>query len=170
VAYERVGFIDLANEPRPGGLGTRPAPTSRSGAVLRVLGRYFWLKHREAEFEDVKRMSRVDEGFIGTLEARFVEPNPDNRYDFLEGLQRLQALEEALATERRKWDDDRAQRASDWLRQPGSAELLITDFEKVGARVGDFPTVLNDFGWAHRPPEEGKSGPDISTTATQDTQ
>ena len=60
------------------------------------------------EFPDLVQMARLDEGFLYTPKARSVPPNPDDRYDLLEGEERLKALEVALSSARSGWDDDPA--------------------------------------------------------------
>ena len=59
-----------------------------------------WLKNRLPQFPDLKQMSRVDEGFLGTSMARLVPPNPDNQYDLLRGTNQLAALEAGFAASR----------------------------------------------------------------------
>src|SRR5437660_3746149 len=76
-----------------------------------------WFKSELTQFPELAQMSRLDDGFLGTAEARSVPPNPDSRYTDLIGDDRLSALEVALASARRGWDDDAASRASDWIRQ-----------------------------------------------------
>jgi hypothetical protein len=123
-----------------------------------------WLSGYEQRFDDVRNMSRVDDGFVGTPQARFVAPNPDNRFDFLDGIARLEALEHDLGSETGSWDGGPAKRASDWIRKPGSADLLIADFEKAAPDAKKFPKVWNDFGWTHKPPE-AKGEADLETSA-----
>lgn len=150
----------------PGKLDKQRAEHARTAWKLRELKRIqvagsdlpeddkAWIRDQEGGLQGVEEMDRVDAGFIGTPKARALEPNPDNRYDELQGLHRLNALENGLTSPRRGWDDDPSERASDWIRKAGSVDLLIADFAKVGPRVSKFPAVLNAFGWAHSPPTE----------------
>jgi hypothetical protein len=107
-----------------------------------------WLATRLGESPELGRMSRSDEGFPGMPKARFVPPNPDNQYDFLEGTTRLHALEAALSSRRQGWDDDPAERAWDWIRQDGHAEQLLADLEAVPDGGAAYSKVWDDLGTA----------------------
>lgn len=109
-----------------------------------------WLDRRIAQFADLDAIT-IDEGFPEAVTVRTVPRNPDDRYDTLEGASRLRALETALSTSRGGWEDDPAERASDWLEQPEKAALVLIDFEAAGNGGDDFPRVWNRFGWAHSP-------------------
>lgn len=110
-----------------------------------------WLDARMREFPDLVQMARLDEGFLGTPEARWVPPNPDSRYDLLAGEERLKALEAALSLARGGWDDDPAQRATDWIRQPGNSPQVLVDLESIPDGGAAFARVWERFGWAHSP-------------------
>ena len=125
-----------------------------------------WLAARLAESSTLAEMTRLDEGFLGTTKARFVSPNPDDRFDSLEGIQRLNALETALSSSRRAWDDDPAERASDWVRKPGSVENILSDFEAAAQGGIDFPRVWDRFGWTHGP-KEADGDEDVGATAAR---
>jgi hypothetical protein len=62
-----------------------------------------------------------EEGFHEGLTVHDVVPNPEDKYDALEGTERLRSLEAALGSARGGWNDDPAERADDWLRQQGKA-------------------------------------------------
>jgi hypothetical protein len=109
-----------------------------------------WLHDHVGEFEELKDMSRIDDGFIGTSKMGWVAPNPDDRFDFLVGAERLEALEEALSAQRHGWDDDPATRASDWIGTADNVRRLVTDFEAADTG-GTFPRVWDRFGWRHSP-------------------
>lgn len=109
-----------------------------------------WMSGHIGSFADLRAMSRLDEGFLGTSEARVVEPNPDNRFDVLEGAERLAALEAALSSER-DWENDPAGRASDWIRQGQNVLSVMTDFETIPDAGSKFERVWERFGWAHSP-------------------
>lgn len=119
-----------------------------------------WLDARIALFADLSAIM-IDEGFPEDTAVRSVPRNPDDRYNTLEGVSRLRALETALSTSRGGWDDDPAERANDWLQQPEKAALILDDFEAVGNGGDEFPRVWNRFGWAHspRPPEPADVAP-----------
>jgi hypothetical protein len=109
---------------------------------------YVLLHH---SFGEVNGKNAIDEGFPKASEAYYVPPNPDARYDTLDGVTRLRALEAALSTSRGGWDDDPAKRANDWLRIPGKTALALYDFESTCNAADDFPQVWNRFGWASSP-------------------
>lgn len=96
-------------------------------------------------------MARLDEGFLGSPRARWVPPNPDNRYDLLAGEERLKALEAALSSARGRWYDDPASRAADWIKQPGKPVQILVDFESIPDGGAAFVKVWERFGWAYSP-------------------
>ncbi len=112
-----------------------------------------WLDDRLPRFADLTQMT-IDEGFPEGATARFVPPNPDGRYDDLEGIVRLQALETALGAARSGWNDDPAERANDWISQESNASKVLADLEASKDGGDEFPRVWNRFGWAHRPREQ----------------
>lgn len=116
------------------------------------------------QFTDLAPMN-VDEGFPETSEAFAVPPRPDAKYETLSGAARLRALETALSTSRGGWDDDPAERANDWLRQPEKSLLVLSDLEATGNGGDEFPWLWNRFGWAHSP-----RGPDASSVPERDLQ
>lgn len=113
-----------------------------------------WLTARVALFADLDAIE-IDEGFPEGASVRSVPRNPEDRYNTLEGLSRLRALETAFSTSRGGWDDGPAERANDWLQEPEKATLVLGDFEATGNGGDDFPGVWNRFGWAHSPRPEG---------------
>lgn len=113
-----------------------------------------WLDARIHAFSDLVQMARVDEGFLATFRARFVPPNPDDRYDLLAGEERLKALEAVLSSAGGGWDDDPSARAADWIRQPGNPLQLLVDLESVPDGGAAFARVWEKFGWAHSPATE----------------
>ncbi len=104
-----------------------------------------WLGDRRSLIAELEPM-RIDTHFPESSAARFVPPDPDPRFDELHGEERLRALETALAAIRIAFDDDPAQRADDWIKQEGSAEKLVADFESTGNGGDDFPRVWDRFG------------------------
>jgi hypothetical protein len=123
-----------------------------TGATLPVTTQK-WLASRIPQFPELRAMSRVDDGFMGTAEAQQVVPESDARYDLLVGSERLGALEVALSSPRVGWDDDPAQRASHWIGQQGNVLLIIGDFESA-SDPSRFPQVWDRFGWTHSPTSE----------------
>ena len=123
-----------------------------------------WLDVQQAQFIDLAQMT-TDAGFPEGATASYVPPNPDSRYDELQGVARLQALETALAASRGGWDDDPAERANDWINQQGNAEKLLAELEAADNGGDDFPKVWNHFGWAHRPLQrDGQAPQDANLT------
>jgi hypothetical protein len=110
-----------------------------------------WLARRIGRFPELAQMSRIDTGFIGSSQAYFVPPNPDNRFDFLQGEERLKELELALGSPRRGWDDDPAERAADWIGSEANARKVLADLEGVTEAGGAFARVWERFGWVHKP-------------------
>jgi hypothetical protein len=120
-----------------------------------------WMTALWPKFESLWWMTRLDEGFPGTPMARFVPANPDSQYDLQEGPSRLAALELALSSGRRAWDDDPAQRAADWMQLPGRSEAVLADFEAVPDGGTAYPNVWNRFGWTHAPPQATEEITDV---------
>lgn len=112
-----------------------------------------WLDSRQPQFVDLGQMT-IDAGLAEGSTFNYVPPNPDSRYDNLQGLSRLQTLETALAAGRAGWDGAPAKRAEDWINQQGNAEKVIADFGTTTNGGDDFPRVWNRFGWAHRPRQQ----------------
>jgi len=109
-----------------------------------------WLDAQLAQFAELAEM-KIDEGFSGGVTFTRGEAKPDTKFDTLSGVERLRALEVALGTGRRGWDDDPAARANDWINQQGNADKVLADFESTNNGGDDFSKVWNPFGWAHRP-------------------
>lgn len=110
-----------------------------------------WLDTTIPNFPELVQMSHLDEGFLDSRVVRFIPPKPDRLYDTLLGVDRLKALEAALASARRGWDDDPAERASDWIRENGNPDRVITDLEAVSDGGASFPKIWERFGWTHTP-------------------
>lgn len=124
-----------------------------------------WLNSRQTPFVELAQMA-IDAGFLEGATTSYVPPNPDSRYDDLQGVARLQALETALAASRGGWDDDPAERANDWINQQGNADKVLADFETTNNGGDNFPKVWNRFGWAHRPrPQDGQAPQDADLNA-----
>lgn len=107
-----------------------------------------WVNDNIGQFGDLGTME-VDSGFPKAAVAYWVKPNPDSKFDSLEGFSRLRALETDLATSR-GWNDDPAERANDWIQQPEKVQMLLDDLEKAGDGGDEFKSLWNRFGWAHR--------------------
>jgi hypothetical protein len=120
-----------------------------------------WLDERLHEFPDLAQMDRIDAGFMNSPKAYWVQPNPDSQYDLHSGEERLRALQATLSSAHGGWDDNPAERASDWIRQPGNSIKLIADFECISDGGTVYDKVWERFGWTHSPAEV-KQGEDAA--------
>lgn len=111
-----------------------------------------WLNARIGDFPDLAKMNRLNSGFQGPPVARFNPPNPDNRYDLLQGEERLKSIEASLSSTRGGWHDDNAARASDWISE--NPLKILTDFESTHDGGASFSNVWERFGWTHSPEEK----------------
>lgn len=105
-----------------------------------------WLDDQISRFSELSAMTS-DEGFPEGATVRTAVSNPDERFDSINGLVRLKALEAALSQSTGGWDDP-ADRANAWMTTAGNAVLVLDDLEKSDDR--NFPRVWDRFGWAHR--------------------
>jgi hypothetical protein len=113
-----------------------------------------WLGSKIGNFPKLSGMVRIDEYFRSSTEAYFVPPNPDHRFDLLAGVDRLKALDTALSSARGGWDDDPAERTSDWIRVEGNPTRILADLESADDGGADFSRVWQQFGWSHSPVSE----------------
>lgn len=110
-----------------------------------------WLNEHIVEFPELQEMASIDYEFpLGVL-VRHRSSNPDSRFDFLSGLERLKSLEESLSSARRGWDDNPSERASDWVSAPGNSLKILDDFELLSLSGFVFPEVLDSFFRVHSP-------------------
>jgi hypothetical protein len=112
-----------------------------------------WLRSEIGQFPDLVNMT-IEGGFPNGVEDHSVPPNPDNRYNTLEGVGRLRALEKALSSKRGSWHDDPEARARDWLQGTNNIGLVLDDLQTLDDGGNGFPNVWNNFGWAHNPREK----------------
>lgn len=120
-----------------------------------------WVGEKIGLFPGLSEMD-IAAGFREKVEASFLNPTPDNRYDAIDGRARLEALEKAFVSSRGGWDDDPAERARDWLTQ--NTNFVLADLASVSGGGAAFPNVWERIGWAHSP--TGKGAPQRSTDAT----
>jgi hypothetical protein len=125
-----------------------------AGATLPALDNK-WLSSEIGKFPELANMSRVDDGFMGGATVQWVSPKPDARYDLMIGEHRLKTLESALTSARIGWNDDPAERASDWIRQKGNYQKILADLETLPDGGSAFAKIWNRFGWAHSPIDQG---------------
>lgn len=124
-----------------------------------------WLDAQAAQFTELAGMS-IDEGFAGGVTVTSRKAKPDAKFDTLSGVERLRALEVALGTGRRSWDDKPSERANDWINQQGNADKVLADFETANNGGDDFPKVWSRFGWAHRSrQQDGQAAQDGEVSA-----
>ncbi len=116
-----------------------------------------WLESNIGQFTDLAEMNRIDEGFLDFPKAQSDPTIPDRSLDSLTGIDRLQALEQALLSPRRGWDDDPADRAWDWLRE--DPVRILEDLESSSDGGAGFPKTWERFSLAHLPP----AGPEQET-------
>jgi hypothetical protein len=117
-----------------------------------------WMDANIRRFTDLDAMN-VDEGLPATTPMIYdVSPNPDVKYDALDGIARLRELEIALSSSRDSWNDDAAGSANDWFQQPEKALLVLCDLEAAENGGDEFPHVWKRFGWAHSPRVQDASG------------
>ena len=121
-----------------------------------------WLVDQLAGSEELREMVTVDHDFRRGFRARRVTAKPDRRFDEMAGLERLDALELALATTERFWDESSA---SDWLREGENSRLVLQDLEMAPESGAAYPEVWDGLGWALSPPPEGEGA---ETVVAQD--
>ena len=110
-----------------------------------------WLDRYLVDFPELKQMLSIEYEFPQGVIARYRSSNPDSRFDFLSGLERLKSLEESLSSARRGWDDNPSERASDWVLAPGNSQKILDDFESIPLTGFDYPKVLDCFCRSHFP-------------------
>jgi len=108
-----------------------------------------WLADQLATSEELREMATIDHDFRRGFRAQRVNANPDKRFDDMVGLERLDALELALATTERAWDDSSA---SDWIREGENGRLVLQDLEMAPESGAAYPEVWDRLGWALSPP------------------
>jgi hypothetical protein len=116
-----------------------------------------WLAGQLAKFPDLAQMSKIDEGFLGTPKAQWVEPSPDRQFDELAGEARLKALDAALSSTRSSFSDNRSSGAHDWIAHQNNSLKILLDFESTSEGGAAFPNIWERFGWAHSPPPPDQS-------------
>ncbi|MCW2037007.1 hypothetical protein [Xanthomonas campestris] len=120
-----------------------------------------WLAGHLDVFLDLRNMDSIQFGFLSSGTARWVKPEPEDRFNDLAGEDRLRALEAALSSASGSWNDDPAERASDWIRSGGNASLILSDFEVTRDGGAEFPNTWDRFGWFHNAPNrDNKDAPE----------
>jgi len=136
------------------------------GGVLSE-GNDAWLAEQLVTTEELREMQTVDHDFRRGFRARQGYPNPDRRFDEMVGIERLDALELALATTDGTWGDSSA---SDWIREGENSRSLLQDLEAAPEFGAAYPEVWNRFGWAFSPssPAEGEGAEAAATESRRD--
>jgi len=111
-----------------------------------------WLAGHLDDFPDLRNMDSIQFGFLSSGTMRWVGPEPDDRFNNLLGEERLRTLEAALASSRKSWNDDPAERASDWIRSDNNASRILAELEAARDGGADYPNTWNRFGWSHEAP------------------
>jgi hypothetical protein len=109
-----------------------------------------WLAVHLHNFPDLNNMDSVQFGFLSSGISEWVEVESEDHFSDLSGEARLRALEAALSSVTRSWNDDPAERASGWIRSGENASLILSDFEKTPSGGADFPNTWDHFGWSHK--------------------
>ena len=105
-----------------------------------------WLHDGIADEPELASMDGVLDGiFTGGLVRRV--PRPDDQFDTLEAESRLRALEAALTSPARSWDDDPSESATAWIQTGTNAASVLTDLEGLTEGELPYPHVLNRLGW-----------------------
>lgn len=111
-----------------------------------------WLAVHLHDLQDLINMDSVQFGFLSSGTARWVESEPDERFNDLVGEERLRALESALSSGRASWNEDPSERASDWIRTGENVSLILSEFEAAPNGGAAFPNTWERFGWTHTAP------------------
>lgn len=111
-----------------------------------------WLAGHLENSPDLRDMDSIQFGFLSSGTVRWVEPEPNDHLSDLVGDERLRALEVALTSARRSWNDDPSERAWDWIRSGDNASLLLLELEAASDGGAEFPNIWDRLGWAHNAP------------------
>jgi len=113
-------------------------------------GRYLkWFEKNINQYEEIQEMDKIDFGFIGQSKAQVIPANPDTKYDSLKNDARLNALNSALNSSSRNWDDDPAERATDWIRIYENQVKVIQDFKESSDHGYNYTTLWESLLMAH---------------------
>jgi len=108
-----------------------------------------WLAVHLHDFPDLYKMDSIQFGFLSSGIAGWVEPDADDRFNDLTAEARLRALEAALSSIKRSWNDDPAERASDWIGDSENSISILSDFEAIPDGGAEFPNTWDRFGYSH---------------------
>ena len=114
-----------------------------------------WLEASLSAHEALRDMTQ-DEGFPNAI-VREVPSKPDPRFDVINGVSRLEAIEAALSRDPHSPDLEGAQ---DWLGQHDRPSRLLGDFIADTCAANSYPRALTFFFRHHRPHEDLGNGSD----------
>ena len=105
-----------------------------------------WLREAMNEFPDLEAMA-VDSGFRASpvQPVQRASQRAAEGLDEIDGIARLQVLNEALSGDARSADDIGYANATAWMGQPKNALLVLSDFESAIAEAHRFPQVCETF-------------------------
>lgn len=107
-----------------------------------------FIRANEQQFSNIVGMTLTD-GFKVASEASWVSTGTNKVLDTLSGAARLQELENAFRKSENVWDNGPAERARNWLNQTENYLSILKDFENVTNAGDAYPSVWNQFGYAH---------------------
>ena len=107
-----------------------------------------WLADNRGRFGNLEGMSHDSGVPGGSRRVATTPPVPEARYDEIDGVARLRALEDAWGN-RSNWRADGP--ARDWISQPGNAFAVFRDLQAAGDVSYEHPFVWAGFCDAHRP-------------------
>lgn len=110
-----------------------------------------WVAMKLLEFPEFRQMEKND-GLPGPITVHWRSPNPDDRFSDLQGEERVDALESALASAERAWGDDPGRRAEDWLQGESRSDLVLRELAELGPAASKYPRLIERIGWANGRP------------------
>jgi hypothetical protein len=122
-----------------------------------------WYGERVRDFDDVARMTSLDEGFLTSGVVRFEGPQSGFVFD-IHANDILATLARALNSERLSWNDDPPEAARLWISVPENTSLLVRillNFQSIGK---PYWAVWNVLGWTHKPKDgqvDHREGEDV---------
>lgn len=108
-----------------------------------------WLSRRLENFPDLINMDSIRFGFLSIATVEWVDPETNDDFSELVSDNRLRALEAALTSTQRSWNDDPSERARNWIQSGNNASLLLAELEASPDGGADFPNIWDRFGWSH---------------------
>ena len=113
-----------------------------------------WLKSNIHRFLELTQMNRVDVPFSINSTTQRASGDPEQSFDFLDGVDRLRKMEKALAAPRPDWGDSSADKARKWIKGSDNFLEILEDLESRPEGAEQFPRTWELFGWVHSPPRD----------------